>query len=495
MSSFDQSRGFSIPSSLTRQDHWAGATGDWGHTATSPRPPAAPPLPSSSSLVSDHGFQHFPSSLPSETATPARELDYSVIDDPAHADAGLPSNRTSHGFNHLVEPATDWQLARPDKVSIDLSPHLEGTLLQKHHVWVVVSNGGKSSTERRYSDFVWLLDCLSKRYPFRLLPSLPPKSIQYQGHFIGQDEGFLERRKRGLERCLNALVNHPVLSKDGILSSFLNEQSDLTATRKGSNVSLAEESTTFTPSPAQLSTLPADLDTRFTTLRNHLPVQIDTWTKLSITADRIAHRRLNQAHEFAKLGQGLDTAVELEDSVEREKGLGWRPREMKRVDQDLNMLATGVRTVVGLQEGSSKRLMEGWVEDVKRHRELYTNLRDLFHRQSTLGIDYLDKFEKRLASNAAKLDLLQSTTPAPSTYATDFEKLSTSIETDKRSIEALRRRREFIRWCVWQEVQWVFRSTSLLRRNMRDFVQSELRFGTELAQVWTSLDERGLGDD
>jgi hypothetical protein len=81
----------------------------------------------------------------------------------------------------------------------------------------------KSSTERRYSDFVWLLDCLIRRYPFRLLPSLPPKAVQYQGHFIGQDEGFLERRKRGLERFLNSLVNHPVLSKDAILLKFLNE--------------------------------------------------------------------------------------------------------------------------------------------------------------------------------------------------------------------------------------------------------------------------------
>lgn len=81
----------------------------------------------------------------------------------------------------------------------------------------------KSSTERRYSDFVWLLDCLQKRYPFRLLPSLPPKSIQYQGHFIGQDEGFLDRRKKGLERCLNVLINHPVIKLDGILASFLNE--------------------------------------------------------------------------------------------------------------------------------------------------------------------------------------------------------------------------------------------------------------------------------
>lgn len=30
---------------------------------------------------------------------------------------------------------------------------------------------------RRYSEFVFLWDCLVKRYPFRLLPALPPKRV------------------------------------------------------------------------------------------------------------------------------------------------------------------------------------------------------------------------------------------------------------------------------------------------------------------------------
>ena len=30
---------------------------------------------------------------------------------------------------------------------------------------------------RRYSEFVFLWDVLVKRYPFRLLPALPPKRI------------------------------------------------------------------------------------------------------------------------------------------------------------------------------------------------------------------------------------------------------------------------------------------------------------------------------
>ena len=34
-----------------------------------------------------------------------------------------------------------------------------------------------STVHRRYSEFVFLWDCLVRRYPFRLLPQLPPKRI------------------------------------------------------------------------------------------------------------------------------------------------------------------------------------------------------------------------------------------------------------------------------------------------------------------------------
>lgn len=60
------------------------------------------------------------------------------------------------------------------------------------------------SVPRRYSEFVFLWECLTRRYPFRLFPALPPKRIG--GAFsslsvdpyltsIPADEQFLEQRK------------------------------------------------------------------------------------------------------------------------------------------------------------------------------------------------------------------------------------------------------------------------------------------------------------
>jgi len=62
-------------------------------------------------------------------------------------------------------------------IQISLLPEKEGMFMFQHHNYQVSSSRRGSKVVRRYSDFVWLLDCLQKRYPFRQLPLLPPKRV------------------------------------------------------------------------------------------------------------------------------------------------------------------------------------------------------------------------------------------------------------------------------------------------------------------------------
>lgn len=63
-------------------------------------------------------------------------------------------------------------------VTVTMLPEKEGMFLFQHHNYEVKTVRRGSSVVRRYSDFVWLLDCLQKKYPFRRLPLLPPKRVQ-----------------------------------------------------------------------------------------------------------------------------------------------------------------------------------------------------------------------------------------------------------------------------------------------------------------------------
>ena len=64
-----------------------------------------------------------------------------------------------------------------ETVTITTLPDKEGMFLFQHRNYEVKSARRASTVVRRYSDFVWLLDCLHKRYPFRQLPLLPPKRV------------------------------------------------------------------------------------------------------------------------------------------------------------------------------------------------------------------------------------------------------------------------------------------------------------------------------
>jgi len=62
-------------------------------------------------------------------------------------------------------------------VTVNAIPEKEGMFLFQHRNYEVASTRRNSKVVRRYSDFVWLLDCLHKKYPFRQLPLLPPKRV------------------------------------------------------------------------------------------------------------------------------------------------------------------------------------------------------------------------------------------------------------------------------------------------------------------------------
>lgn len=93
---------------------------------------------------------------------------------PEDAPSTMPVHRPQRSVSGTVAvpPGTG------ELVTVTTLPDKEGVFLFQHHNYEVKTVRRASSVVRRYSDFVWLLDCLHKRYPFRRLPLLPPKRIQ-----------------------------------------------------------------------------------------------------------------------------------------------------------------------------------------------------------------------------------------------------------------------------------------------------------------------------
>lgn len=80
-----------------------------------------------------------------------------------------------------------------------------------------------SSVVRRFKDFEWLDEELVRAYPGCIIPPLPQK--QTLGRFSAE---FVDTRKRALEKYLQRIAAHDILSQDRNFVTFLQgEESDL----------------------------------------------------------------------------------------------------------------------------------------------------------------------------------------------------------------------------------------------------------------------------
>lgn len=306
-----------------------------------------------------------------------------------------------------------WELGPQEGVEVMPAEHLGGWLL-KHKLWIVRNEKTGLYVERRYSDFVWLLDALTRRYPFRMLPSLPPKRLTVGGKYLAADVQFLDRRRRGLQRFMNFVVNHPVLKRDGIVHVFRNEQvvspvflparpptadlarkQDLTTWRKSTPISL-EEIVNSSLTPRELSMVPEDLESKLTQVRSRINQLVEHWTRIAITFGRIVERREAEAADWTRLKLSMDAAIETERN-------GWRTQEVLNVEADEEIVAEHAGKAGEILDSSVVASADAMLEQLKRHRELYAYFRDLLGRQITLGPDSVDKLRKRTEVNMRKV--------------------------------------------------------------------------------------------
>ena len=70
---------------------------------------------------------------------------------------------------------------------------------------------------RRYSDFIWLKDCLKNLFPGDVLPILPKKKIGNRRF----EQDFLNKRTQGLQKFLNDIINNEKYKSTEVLSIFL----------------------------------------------------------------------------------------------------------------------------------------------------------------------------------------------------------------------------------------------------------------------------------
>ena len=329
---------------------------------------------------------------------------------------GFGGDDSSPPAPRRVAPARAPSKGAEELVTVNLLEEKEGMFMFQHRNYEVASVRRSSKVIRRYSDFVWLLDCLHKRYPFRQLPLLPPKRVQINGNHLATDASFLEKRRRGLARFANALVRHAVLREEQLVVMFLTvptvdaslstdkckltltSMQELAVWRKQATISVQEEFTGRSLPPTLEDSLPQNLQDTFDTVRSGVKRSADLYINLCGLVERLVKRKEGIANEYSRFSINLTALTEVSTDT-----YAIDTNDIPLLDEGIKGTAKHLGTSQSLHEDEARAWDEGLLEDLKTMRDALVSMRDMFDRRDRLSKDNIPQLEKKIQSNEQKL--------------------------------------------------------------------------------------------
>ncbi|THY48339.1 hypothetical protein D6C97_07671 [Aureobasidium pullulans] len=368
-------------------------------------------------------------------------------------------------------------------ITVNVLEEKEGMFLFQHRNYEVSSIRRNSRVIRRYSDFVWLLDCLHKKFPFRQLPLLPPKRVAINGKHIAADTLFIEKRRRGLARFANALVRHPALSQDQLVIMFLTVPTELAVWRKQASISVQEEFTGKPLPPGLEDSLPQNLSDLFDTVRNGVRRSTEVYINMCGMVERLIKRNEGLASEYVRLSMALGSLTECSADT-----YAMDTNEVELLNGGLNGTAKHLSTNQTLLEDEARAWDLGVLEDLKRQRDALVSMRDMFDRRDRYARDNIPQLERRIATNESKLSGIRSRHESQIKPG-EAEKVESAIVKDKQSIVDQHARGVFIKECVRDEIQHFQSSQYHVSRMHQEWGQERVKYAELSAENWRSLSE------
>ncbi|KAK5994403.1 Sorting nexin mvp1 [Cladobotryum mycophilum] len=370
-----------------------------------------------------------------------------------------------------------------EHVLVTLMPGKEGIFMFQHHNYEVASQRRGSKVIRRYSDFVWLLDCLHKRYPFRSLPLLPPKRVAVNGNHLSNDGAFIEKRRRGLSRFLSAVVRHPVLSQEQLVVMFLTVPTELAVWRKQATISVQDEFTDRALPDGLEDSLPPSLENLFMQTRNGVRRSAELYINSCNIMDRLVKRAEGVAADHGRLAMTLTSLTDSSNDT-----YATDTNEVPLLNDGLLAMSKHLRTCQNLMEDESRGWDEGVLEDLKRQRDALVSLREMFERRERLDKDNVPFLERRIQTNEIKLaGLRQKAEDGAVVKQGEMEKVAESIIKDKESIVQHRNRSIFVRECIRDELITFQTSQYHVSRWNQDWAGERVKYTEMLADNWRRL--------
>ncbi|CAO3696253.1 unnamed protein product [Rhizopus stolonifer] len=385
-----------------------------------------------------------------------------------------PSKKKMNGKKPIEQDkkSSEW-FSNLDQISITVAEK-EGFLFPHVNYWVQSSHR-QTSVRRRFSDFYWFWETLMKRYPFRLIPSLPPK------RFSGKDDEFMKKRCQGLLRFINAVVRHPVLKKDEMVAIFLTEETEFSAWRKGANVpSHDEEFIRVDPNTEDYEPLvPDDLDSRLKVVRDRLPKKIESYDTLCASVERSVQLKEEKVKELKKFDKTLKELGSVEHTcfVPNCQACPHVIQGYESVGDYMNEQSMTIQREIASTNA-------GILESLRQHKDISVCFLEMLERKERLQVHQMDSLAEKIASNTAKVNQNRG---VPG-FESEVERLDIAIQNDKDRIKYQQRRDVYIRYCAASELSFLHKQQALVSLLYQNYVHEQLQFNRKTVDNWKSLE-------
>eukprot|EP00128_Syssomonas_multiformis_P015170 Colp12_sorted_trinity150504_noHs@23322 len=353
----------------------------------------------------------------------------------------------------------------------------KGGLIFKHIDYFVTSKTTGVTVTRRYSDFDAFNAMLAMRYPFRIIPNLPPKKI---GNL---DEAFLEDRRQGLERYLMFILRHPVLRDEPMTIFFVGAPTtDFLTEFRAKFKDLREEYQTHPMAGSFKETLPDNVQTQIASIAEKITLMHGVFKGLVETSHHISQRSSGLAGDI----QAFSTHVGALSGETNMRAKCWRT-DCAPCRQLHGLCTKFAEGLSGVSTGISAKVVqehEALAHRIRHYSELLGAFKDLFDRQEK---NLFKEHQAAYKKSQEMKDKLGRTLSNRNTSTKEIEKLQASIAQKEAEVNQMERRAYFAFYCLQEEARLLHATFAQISHIIRELVVAQLKGLETMTSSWQSL--------
>ncbi|CCH58896.1 hypothetical protein TBLA_0B00520 [Henningerozyma blattae CBS 6284] len=327
---------------------------------------------------------------------------------------------------------------------------------------------------RRYSDFVWLRRVLIKKYPFRMVPELPPKKLGAQN----TNRKFIEKRRKGLSRFINLIMKHPILQGDELVITFLTVPVELSSWRTQATYDLSDEFTDEKISKEFKNAWKSEYTNKWNIADSNIDLILEVWYKIGMLVERYERRLRETVQEKNMLGTLLDHMSKISIKLYPEdENIG----SIDVINNKLQTIRDSLKSTNTFDADESEVYSSIIIPKFKIFVDVINSLKGVFNRYRIIGRNDIVRLKRKVELSMEKLKTIEDQ------GSNEYLAIQSIIEKDKKTIVDQTNRAWLIRKCLLHEFSMFQETQHLLTDAFLEWIKTKSTFSGLKYEEWKRL--------